>query len=203
MHTKARPISVSYKNVNYKSLAEGRWAAFFDNLGIDYEYEPQKFRLPSGIYVPDFKLHLPKAEFLGEFNRYIIWAEVKNGSRFDVRIPELVQTTNQMVLLLSGPPSLSSYVLYSGPDYESRNFSAEGDDGKYVVLTNEDGRVGNFYFTKLDEPSFLAFNEGARRDFADTVKAIEYSRSTFPDGYGQKLITLSDGQRHWVPKKDN
>jgi hypothetical protein len=45
-----------YNGVKYRSKLEARWAVFFDEYGLRFEYEPTTFRLKSGLYCPDFYL---------------------------------------------------------------------------------------------------------------------------------------------------
>ena len=50
-------IGTIYKNVRFRSRLEARWAVFFDNYGLKWEYEPETFKLKNGIlYCPDFYL---------------------------------------------------------------------------------------------------------------------------------------------------
>ena len=56
----ARAIETRYKGYRFRSRLEARWAVFFDALGLKWEYEPEGFELPSGRYLPDFKV-----EYLG------------------------------------------------------------------------------------------------------------------------------------------
>lgn len=52
-----KPIETEYKGYRFRSRLEARWAVFFDALGIEYQYEPEGFELPSGKrYLPDFKV---------------------------------------------------------------------------------------------------------------------------------------------------
>jgi hypothetical protein len=51
-----RAIETHYKGYRFRSRLEARWAVFFDRLGVKYEYEAQGFDLPSGKYLPDFRL---------------------------------------------------------------------------------------------------------------------------------------------------
>jgi hypothetical protein len=43
-----RPIETEYNGYRFRSRLEARWAIFFAALGVDYEYEPEGFELPSG-----------------------------------------------------------------------------------------------------------------------------------------------------------
>ena len=46
------------KRVPFRSLLEARWAVFFTQCGLKWQYEPKRFQLPSGIpYTPDFRVH--------------------------------------------------------------------------------------------------------------------------------------------------
>ena len=47
-------IPTLYKDVQFRSRLEAKWAAFFDLLGWPWDYEP--FDLNG--YIPDFILHL-------------------------------------------------------------------------------------------------------------------------------------------------
>lgn len=51
-----RAIPTKYAGVSFRSRAEARWARCFDALGIEWEYEPEGYNLPSGPYLPDFLL---------------------------------------------------------------------------------------------------------------------------------------------------
>lgn len=52
-----KAIETYYNGRRFRSRLEARWAVFFDALGVEYEYEPEGFRLPSGAtYLPDFKV---------------------------------------------------------------------------------------------------------------------------------------------------
>lgn len=47
-----------YKGYRFKSRLEARWAVFFDECGVDWEYEPEEYDLGNGLsYLPTFKLH--------------------------------------------------------------------------------------------------------------------------------------------------
>ncbi len=53
-----KPIQTEYNGYLFRSRLEARWAVFFDACGVDYEYEPEGYKLDSGLmYLPDFLLH--------------------------------------------------------------------------------------------------------------------------------------------------
>jgi len=51
-----RAIETRYKGYRFRSRLEARWAVLLDTLGLKWEYEPEGFELPSGRYLPDFKV---------------------------------------------------------------------------------------------------------------------------------------------------
>lgn len=48
-----------YNGTRFRSRNEARWALFFDLIEEPWSYEPRRFNLRHGSYLPDF--HLPKA----------------------------------------------------------------------------------------------------------------------------------------------
>jgi hypothetical protein len=55
-------IPTTYKGINMRSLAEARWAAFFDELSWKWSYEP----IELDGYIPDFILDFPAGKVLVE-----------------------------------------------------------------------------------------------------------------------------------------
>ena len=54
---KVSAVETVYNGYRFRSRLEARWAVFFDYLGVEYEYEPEGFKLPSGkTYLPDFRV---------------------------------------------------------------------------------------------------------------------------------------------------
>ena len=51
-----KPIETLYGAYLFRSRLEARWAVFFNHCGVRYVYEHQGYRLPSGLYLPDFWL---------------------------------------------------------------------------------------------------------------------------------------------------
>jgi hypothetical protein len=52
-----KPIETHYKGYRFRSRLEARWAVFFDEMGIKWDYEVEGYDLgESGWYLPDFYL---------------------------------------------------------------------------------------------------------------------------------------------------
>jgi hypothetical protein len=59
--TKIKAIETRYKGYRFRSRLEARWAVFFDELGVEWEYEPEGYKLSDGTcYLPDF--YIPMSE---------------------------------------------------------------------------------------------------------------------------------------------
>lgn len=99
---KAKPTQ--YKNILFRSRLEARWAVYFDQLGINWLYEPEYDDVEFGgcliLYKPDFYL-----------TDYDLWVEVKAVSirhLSDNEIRKIVGWAKNYleILVLSGPPRI-------------------------------------------------------------------------------------------------
>jgi len=59
-------IETEYKGYRFRSRLEARWAVFFDEAGICWEYEKEGFEFDDMRYLPDF--YLPESN---------VWVEIK------------------------------------------------------------------------------------------------------------------------------
>jgi hypothetical protein len=66
-----KAIETRYAGRLFRSRLEARCAVFLTALGCKWEYEPEGFELPSGYYLPDFKVYDDK-NYAGYF-----WIECK------------------------------------------------------------------------------------------------------------------------------
>lgn len=67
-----KAIETKYKGYRFRSRLEARWAVAFDEMGIEWEYEPEGYRLQSGEwYLPDFRVMTPRGRRA--------WVEIKGG----------------------------------------------------------------------------------------------------------------------------
>lgn len=73
-----KAIETYYNGYRFRSRLEARWAVFFDELEIEYQYEPEGFELSNGKrYLPDF--YLP---------RHKIYVEVKSADKCFIKITD-------------------------------------------------------------------------------------------------------------------
>lgn len=95
-------LPVWHKGYRFRSRLEGRWGVFFESIGIEFEYEPQGFKLENDVcYLPDFWLPVTRT-----------YAEIKpsDPTAEEKRKCELtVMGTGGLFLILSGTPDFRSY----------------------------------------------------------------------------------------------
>ncbi len=84
MSNKIPPIETKYKDIIFRSRLEARWAIFFDEMKIEYKYEPGSFQVPFGNftmkYFPDFVLTNVKSSMQFDQPLYV---EVKGRTRYE------------------------------------------------------------------------------------------------------------------------
>lgn len=90
-----KAIETRYNGYRFRSRLEARWAVFFDQAGIRYEYEPEGFVLDGQNYLPDF--------FLPDIGA---WFEVKGPypSEMEKRLAQLLSAGTRMPCLMANGP---------------------------------------------------------------------------------------------------
>lgn len=96
-------IETTYRGQQFRSRLEARWAVFFDEMGITWEYEPCGYQSENGRlkYLPDF--------WLPQFNAF--W-EVKPTNGYPLDKAEMLSRRTRVSVIVAfgpvGPPSLRS-----------------------------------------------------------------------------------------------
>lgn len=124
-----RAIETEYKGYRFRSRLEARWAVFFDALGIEYEYEPEGFCLPSGkLYLPDFRIKCYGMRGRCGSHPFDLYVEVKGHMTLDdaIRIEEFAYNSQEgsnecreienPVLIVGDIPNPDTY------EYDCRTF---------------------------------------------------------------------------------
>jgi hypothetical protein len=101
MRTGNPAIETLYKDHHFRSRLEARWAIFFDEMGVGWEYEKQGYEMAGGVrYLPDFVIS-KGIEGIG-------FVEIKpNGDATEkekMKCYLLAKSKKENVLLLSGKP---------------------------------------------------------------------------------------------------
>lgn len=108
-----KPIETVYKGYKFRSRLEARWAVFFDNAGIKYEYEPEGFQLNGVWYLPDF--------YLPWFHAYV---EIKPSNSEDKKdaikkLEMLFEKENVVCLYCEGDPYECNMIIYCNDSNDS------------------------------------------------------------------------------------
>lgn len=100
---KIKAIPTVYRNIEFRSRLEARWAAWFDEMVIPWTYEPEGFIIDGVPYLPDF--------YITSINRGV-YIEIKPMGIDDEekKIALLrVQAFEGRLLLICGDPMLGKY----------------------------------------------------------------------------------------------
>lgn len=91
------PVPTVFNGTRYRSRLEARTAVWLTSMGWEFEYEPQHYELPSGPYLPDFRVM---------FGDDWTWFEVKSPHTLprdrDPRWSECVLRTNCDLVVMYG-----------------------------------------------------------------------------------------------------
>jgi hypothetical protein len=133
---KIKSIDTIYKDFKFRSRLEARWAIFFDELGVTWEYEKEGYDIKGIRYLPDF--------WLSDFD---CWIEIKGdtpgyfemkkavklclASRKDVHIfigePYEAESHSSLTFFEHYlPPERISEMLTDPKEYATDSFSSEG-----------------------------------------------------------------------------
>lgn len=104
-----KPIETIYNGYKFRSRVEARWAVFFDELGVEYEYEKEGFDMDGVWYLPDFYL-----------SDYKVWVEIKGDDKEDLSKKEMNKinkfVTENKLWLICGSPDNRKHGIE--PNYE-------------------------------------------------------------------------------------
>ena len=109
-------IETFYDGYRFRSRLEARWAVFFHEAGIQYEYEPEGFNLPNcGYYLPDF--YLPMFGAYVEVKPLSISHEDEETAK--EKLIELFYGIDGITILLKGDPVDMNIQLYANDANDS------------------------------------------------------------------------------------
>lgn len=164
-------IETVYKGYRFRSRLEARWAVFFDEIGVKWEYEKEGYELDSGRYLPDF--YLPDFKF---------WIEVKGEKKIMEmdKLSELAKSTGENCFMVEGQVGQHTWLTdyYQSPLPFSKPVVREG--GNDLLLKNfipSDRTLDAFGAKKLCCPicgfDYVHFGTPKHIDGKDSYKAWE------------------------------
>lgn len=101
-------IPTTYKNIEFRSRLEAKWAAMFDQLGWPWEYEPVDF----DGYIPDFHIDFGREQFFVEIKPAFISEELKPA--MDKAVSALRESRRETILVLGASPGRMTIGDYCG-----------------------------------------------------------------------------------------
>ncbi len=106
-----KAIETKYNGYKFRSRLEAKWALFFDEVGIKYQYEPEAFSIGEINYLPDF--YFPEKD---------LYVEIKATEPPPVEFEKVLAFAwHKPIILVIGEPYAT--------------FDSNGDGGKieYVI----------------------------------------------------------------------
>lgn len=150
-----KSIDTSYNGYKFRSRTEARWAVFFDELRIAYDFEPKGFDLNGVRYLPDF--HLTNGLVLHEFEPTQldqIWVEIKPDPNITdnerKKMAEFVKQTDHHILLIAGQPDINTTLRFIDHHPETGWFVT---DVRWLELP--DGQIGLVPIENLNNSELL------------------------------------------------
>lgn len=131
---KIKPIETEYHGLRFRSRLEARWAVFFDEIGINYHYEPDGFDLGDEWYLPDF--------YLDDFGIYVeikpfdrsVVAFIGDGNPWEQKCGKFRDRTNHAILLCYDDPGAGGFQhLFAWDITDSSGGSSEFDCNFYYI----------------------------------------------------------------------
>lgn len=102
-----KAIETIYNDYRFRSRLEARWAIFFDELKIKYQYELEGFELPNGMrYLPDF--YIESMDLFVEIKPSI---DSISNEEIDKMISFSIEGGKNLLLITGEPTKDSMYFL--------------------------------------------------------------------------------------------
>lgn len=106
-------IPTRYNGFTFRSRLEARWAVFFDEIKVKYEYEPEGFDFSGYPHIDEFltpgdRYYLPDF-WLPTLKTYIEIKPLVSPVDFAAVIKAFILSQDHEVLIIYGSPGMNSY----------------------------------------------------------------------------------------------
>jgi hypothetical protein len=137
---KIKPIETEYRGYKFRSRLEARWAVFFDEIGLTWEYEKEGYNLDGTYYLPDF--------WIWQWDCFI---EIKGdpaqlADGLD-KLNKLSKMTGKLSFLLYGTPDHEVYQMIFPENLDS-TFGHVGIDNPNKILQCR--RCDGFWYAHIE-----------------------------------------------------
>jgi hypothetical protein len=159
-----KALETVYRGHVFRSRLEARWAVFFDQIRVRWEYEPEGFKLDDGSnYLPDFFLHFDGG----------IYAEIKPEGDDFAKAREFAK--HKKIVLLDGAPQLKIFKAIAPPDedWEGGEYEVCFSD-KYLPGGNN-ASENRFYTCPADEEEAREQGKFALDEKAEFARSLRFS----------------------------
>jgi len=124
-----KAIQTLYKGYRFRSRLEARWAVFFTEMNMPWQYEAEGYELPSGRYLPDFWIPFDDGlQGYGPWHKqpgYFIEIKGSPPSERELRFcRELTAATDHHTWLFQGDPG--DHVLWRFMNHPKRGYREYG-----------------------------------------------------------------------------
>lgn len=146
-----KPIETIYNGHKFRSRLEARWAVFFTEANIPFEYELEGFELGNGLrYLPDF--------YLRDIGVYVEVKPNKEISRKDLeKMVKFAVDGEKGLVLIMGTPSTETMYLLDRQTSDGWQSFEPAETG----LTHQDQLES--YFESLADYGHVEFGQVPRR----------------------------------------
>lgn len=176
-----KPIETVFDGYKFRSRLEARWAVFFTEAGIPFEYEPEGFDIAGVRYLPDF--WLPEQKYWLDIKpKHIEPTDAEKMRAFSRKIR---QDANKAFSVGADPDSQPRFYVISGDPYYR-----EGKHSYEVMSFRPELLDTGLYWTHCPLCDHLAFES--------TVIPFDYETGT--EGLNCTYCDLID--RNWKETPD-
>lgn len=169
-------IKTPYHGVWFNSRLEARWAAFFDALGVEWIYEPERFKT-AHYYTPDFKVKCYGTRGFGSARNFEkpfdLYVEVKGKmNKFDADKIEQFSQSYPILIVGNFPKPTSHQDVTDAAFLGSYEPMDDTDIYPFNYETIDGDHFGAFPSATKEGYFYLAGDEGSYINPADSVRTF-------------------------------
>lgn len=162
-----------YRGIMFRSRTEARWAVLFQELGLEWNYEPEGHGLSGRGYLPDF--------YLPQFGMYVeVKPDETDGSEVAV-FEELLRETGKRGIIAYGPPAPGRRNLLYFPQNPAQ------PNERYELL--EDRRDDGIYWLGSDSEWFAIGGPGQATNHDRLPRVTERLSRAFATAAAERFGT--------------